>query len=119
MQDFIQKINPKGGIAQLSGTGSPEGVEDGYVGNKYLDTSTNNLYEKLSGDATNTGWTLINGAGGGGGGAVDLFFFSIDANNILSVYSNVIGEVPSHEAYMTLPDNAFITYNNSNLNITY
>lgn len=65
MQDFIQKVNFKGGIAQFTGTGSPEGVVTAYVGNNYLDTSNGNYYEKASGDNTNTGWTLINGAGGG------------------------------------------------------
>lgn len=65
MQEFVQKIYPKGGIFQLTGTGSPEGVVIGYIGNHYLDTSSQNLYEKVLGDNTNTGWTLINGAGSG------------------------------------------------------
>jgi len=60
MQDFIQKLNPQGGIAQFNGTGSPEGVVTGYVGNNYLDTSTADLYQKASGDNTNSGWTVIN-----------------------------------------------------------
>jgi len=67
MQDFVQKINPQGGINQVTGTGSPEGVVTGYIGYKYRDTSNGDLYEKASGDNTNTGWTLINAAGGGGG----------------------------------------------------
>ena len=56
MQDFIQKINPQGGIKQLSNTVSPEGVATGYEGQIYLDTSTGILYVKKSGDNTNTGW---------------------------------------------------------------
>lgn len=57
----VQKINPRAGFTQLSGSGSPEGVIAGYIGQKYRDTSNNVLYEKVSGDNTNTGWTLING----------------------------------------------------------
>jgi hypothetical protein len=58
MSDFIQKINPQAGIAQITGTGSPEGVVIGYVGQWYLDTAINSTYRKDSGDNTNTGWAL-------------------------------------------------------------
>jgi hypothetical protein len=64
MQDFIQKVNFKGGVGQITGTGSPEGVITGYVGQTYRDTANNNLYEKATGDNTNTGWALKTGAGG-------------------------------------------------------
>jgi hypothetical protein len=57
--------------------------------------------------------------GGGGGTSVDVFFFAVDENNILNIYSDVVGEVPEHEAYMTLPDTANITFTNSKLTITY
>lgn len=64
MQDFLQKINPQGGINQFTGTGSPEGVVTGYVGQWYLDTAANSTYRKDSGDNTNTGWALKAGGGG-------------------------------------------------------
>lgn len=64
MADFVQKINPQGGVKHLTGTGSPEGVVTGYVGNHYLDNANADVYYKASGDNSNTGWTLINGAGG-------------------------------------------------------
>lgn len=67
MQDFIQKINPKGGLFQFEGTGSPEGVVTAYVGNKYKDTATSNIYYKGDGDNTNTGWINLTTQGGGGG----------------------------------------------------
>ena len=57
--------------------------------------------------------------GGGGGGAVDVFFFAVDDTNTLNVYSGINGEVPEHDAYMTLPDTANITFTNSKLTITY
>ncbi len=84
MADFIQKINPKGGIAQDSGTGSPEGVVTGYVGRWYLDTSTEDTYRKDSGDNTNTGWKLK----GSGGGFTPL---SSPGTIIISLASSVTG----------------------------
>jgi hypothetical protein len=116
---FFRKINPKKGIFQKTGIGSPEGLVIGYIGEKYFDTSSSNLYEKASGENTNTGWTLINAVGGGGGGAVDVFFFKIDENNVLNVYSGINGEVPEHDAYITLPNTASITLVGSTLNIIY
>lgn len=59
---FFRKINPKKGIFQKTGIGSPEGLVIGYVGEKYFDTSSSNLYEKASGENTNTGWILISGS---------------------------------------------------------
>jgi hypothetical protein len=73
MKDFIQKINPKGGIKPISSSGSPEGSIIANVGRFYINTLNEDVYFKFSGDNTNTGWTLINAAGGGGGfGAGDL-----------------------------------------------
>ena len=63
MQEFIKKINPKAGITQFTGTGSPEGVVIGYVGQWYLDADTDATYRKDSGDNTNSGWAL-KGSGG-------------------------------------------------------
>lgn len=64
MQDFIQQINPQGGIKHLSNTGNPENSAIGYVGNHYRDTLTGDIYYKAFGDNTNTGWTWINSTGG-------------------------------------------------------
>lgn len=43
-------------IPGSSGVGSPEGVVVGSPGNLYVDVSTGNLYKKVTGVATNTGW---------------------------------------------------------------
>ncbi len=43
-------------IPGSSGVGSPEGVVLGSPGNIYVDTATGNLYKKVSGVNTNTGW---------------------------------------------------------------
>lgn len=44
-----------GGAALYSGTGSPEGVVTAAVGSIYTDTSTAQVWTKVSG-AGNTGW---------------------------------------------------------------
>lgn len=43
-------------IPGSSGVGSPEGVVSGSPGNIYVDTATGNLYKKVSGANTTTGW---------------------------------------------------------------
>lgn len=70
MADYIQKINPQAGVKPVTGNGSPEGIVVGFVGRHYINTANNDVYFKFSGDATNTGWTLINATGGGGSSAV-------------------------------------------------
>lgn len=42
-----------------SGSGSPNGVLTGSVCDYYIDTVTSNLYRKLTGTATNTGWDVV------------------------------------------------------------
>jgi len=61
--NFKQKIDPQAGITQLSGSGSPENSTVGYVGQTYRNTDNNDLYEKATGDGTNTGWVQKTGAG--------------------------------------------------------
>jgi hypothetical protein len=80
MHDFIQKINPKGGINQIEDAGSPEGVVTAYVGQWYLDTNTMETYRKDSGDNTKTGWGL-KGAGAGKVFPTDLLTTSLSAYN--------------------------------------
>lgn len=79
----FQKIDAKAGFTQLSGNGSPENSVVGYVGQKYRNTTNNDLYEKAFGDNTNTGWTLIN-SGGGGNIAVEDNLTSTSTTNALS-----------------------------------
>lgn len=43
-------------IPGMSGHGSPEGVVIGSPGNLYVDVDTGDLYKKVSGTNTNTGW---------------------------------------------------------------
>jgi len=43
----------------LWGTGSPEGVVVGTIGDLYLDYTTPGFYQKLTGVDTNTGWSLM------------------------------------------------------------
>lgn len=59
----IQKIDPRAGFTQLSGSGSPENSATGWVGQTYRNTDNNDLYEKSTGDNTNTGWVQKTGAG--------------------------------------------------------
>jgi hypothetical protein len=59
----VQKINPQAGFTQLSGSGSPEGSVVGWVGQTYRNTNNNDLYEKATGDNTNTGWVQKTGSG--------------------------------------------------------
>jgi len=40
----------------MSGHGSPEGVVTGSPGNLYVDVDTGDLYKKVTGANTNTGW---------------------------------------------------------------
>jgi hypothetical protein len=47
--------------------GSPQGVLAGQPGLGAIDTSSGNLWIKLTGNST-TGWSQITGGGGGGGG---------------------------------------------------
>lgn len=61
--NFKQKIDPQAGIAQLSGSGSPENATVGWVGQTYRNTDNNDLYEKATGDGTNTGWVQKTGSG--------------------------------------------------------
>ena len=86
--------------------------------NNITDSGGANIGDVLTVDITGDA-KFLPPTGGGGGGAVDVFFFEIDANNILNVYSGINGEVPNHDAYMTLPDTASIAFTNSNLNIFY
>ena len=41
-----------------TGSGSPEGVVTGSPGDTYWDTSSEEYYIKITGTATNTGWTI-------------------------------------------------------------
>lgn len=43
-------------IPGSSGNGSPEGVVTGSPGNLYVDLLTGDLYKKVTGVVTNTGW---------------------------------------------------------------
>lgn len=43
-------------IPGMSGNGSPNGVVVGSPGNLYVDLLTGDLYKKITGVATNTGW---------------------------------------------------------------
>ena len=45
-----------GGSDRLSGSGSPEGVVVGNVGQTYWDYTNKILWTKDTGDGTNTGW---------------------------------------------------------------
>ena len=63
---FYQKIDPLAGITQNEGSGTPEGVVTGYIGQRFLNTDNNDLYIKSSGENTNTGWQLINKLGWSG-----------------------------------------------------
>lgn len=45
------------GATIRTGSGSPEGVVYGKVGNLYIDTNESILYKKVSGNNTNTGWS--------------------------------------------------------------
>lgn len=60
------------------GVGSPEGVFPGPVGWYYVDTSTGDLYVKVTGTG-NTGWVLVTG---GGGGATEVYFGTGDPNGV-------------------------------------
>lgn len=59
----VQKIDAQAGFTQLSGSGSPEGSVVGWVGQTYRNTDNNDLYEKATGDNTNTGWVQKTGSG--------------------------------------------------------
>ncbi len=59
----VQKIDPQAGFTQLSGSGSPENATVGWVGQTYRNTDNNDLYEKATGDGTNTGWVQKTGSG--------------------------------------------------------
>jgi len=47
----------------LWGSGSPEGVVVGQLGNTYVDIVSQNFYEKASGNNLNTGWIVLSGSG--------------------------------------------------------
>lgn len=50
----------KKGGHEFTGTGSPEGVVVGWVGNRYTDKNGGGvLYLKMSGNGTNTGWVAV------------------------------------------------------------
>lgn len=49
------------GIGGLTGSGSPEGVEEGDIGQHYWDSLNRIDYIKTSGDGTNTGWEVFLG----------------------------------------------------------
>ena len=59
----VQKIDAQAGFTQLSGSGSPENSTVGYVGQTYRNTDNDDLYEKATGDGTNTGWVQKTGSG--------------------------------------------------------
>lgn len=54
MEAITERVNF---LVPLSGTGSPEGVVVSSPRRLYIDTATNNLYFKLTGDG-DTGWVL-------------------------------------------------------------
>lgn len=49
------------GISIYKGTGDPNGVQTGSVGDMALDTTNNKLYIKTSGTGTGTGWSEVAG----------------------------------------------------------
>lgn len=72
---------------QLSGTGSPEGQNEGVPGQTFVDISNNDLYLKISGTQT-TGWKKIGtwlgtGTGGSGGGQISTFRSTIDPTGVV------------------------------------
>ncbi|MDR3583500.1 MAG: hypothetical protein P4L62_04035 [Candidatus Pacebacteria bacterium] len=52
------------GTSVYQGTGDPNGVQTGSVGDMAIDSTNDKLYIKTSGTATNTGWSEIVGSGG-------------------------------------------------------
>lgn len=47
-----------GGLVFSTGSGSPEGVTTGSPGDTYWDTTNELFYVKVTGTATNTGWSI-------------------------------------------------------------
>ena len=73
------------GTSIYKGTGNPNGVQTGNVGDMAMDTANNKLYIKTSGTATNTGWSEVVGSGGVTtlSGLTDTNISSPATNNIL------------------------------------
>ena len=55
-ETYSQSLTLKGGVKVSTGSGSPEGVVVGNVGSLYIETTTGEVYRKVSGTG-NTGWT--------------------------------------------------------------
>src|SRR6185295_7828399 len=53
-----------GGLGNLYGSGSPEGVVTANVGQGYVNINNGNFWVKQTGTG-NTGWTIVSGGGGG------------------------------------------------------
>lgn len=68
LSPYVPSIKPPAPpVTDFTGSGSPEGIVTASPPRTYLDTDTNELYFKASGDGTDTGWELVSGSGGGGG----------------------------------------------------
>lgn len=62
-------------VGVYTGDGSPEGVVTAQLGSIYSDHASGVIYNKASGDGTNTGWAIL----GSGGGSLDVAKMTRDA----------------------------------------
>ncbi len=61
---YAFNANAVNGTSIYQGTGDPNGVQTGSVGDMALDATNDKLYIKTSGTDTNTGWSEVVGSGG-------------------------------------------------------
>lgn len=65
MEVVFHQVAAVGGQPNLYGSGSPEGVVAGTLGNTYTNDDTGAFYVKTTASG-NTGWIVVTGGGGGG-----------------------------------------------------